>query len=119
MVSKRVSLGNFIQSIDSLFILVWIMSIFNYLAITMHFTIYSFKKIINVKHELSMVYPFAAIMFIISMLPKNSSDISFFESTIYKYTSIIFVFLISFSILIVGYFKKKKEKGEIKIEENS
>lgn len=92
------------------------MSIFNYLAISLHFTIYSFKKVVDVKHELPLVYPFSAIIFIISMLPSNSSNITFFENTVYKYSSIIFVFIISFAILICGYYKKKHEKGVEKIE---
>lgn len=109
IVAKRVSLGNFIQSIDALFILVWIMCIFNYISIILHFMLVSFKKIVNVKNELSLLYAFGAFMFIISMLPKNSADTIFFESTVYKYSSLIFVFFVSFIILIIGYFKKKKE----------
>lgn len=119
MVAKRVNLGNFIQSIDALFILIWIMSIFSYLAITMHVMLVSFKKIVNVKHEVSMVYSFSALLFVISILPKTSSDINFFESTVYKYSSMAFVLLISCTILICGYIKKKHElkKGENNIEE--
>ena len=119
VVSKRVSLGSFVQSIDSLFILVWIICIFNYLAISLHFAIYLFKKIVNVKHELSLIYPFSAIVFVISMLPKNSSDLIFYENTVYKYSSIIFVFFISFAILICAYLKKKHEKGVKHCEKNN
>ena len=119
IVAKRVSLGDFVQSIDALFILTWIMCIFNYLAIIMHFTLASFKKVINVKKETSMVYSFSAIIFVLSMLPRNSSDIVFFEGTVYKYSSIIFVYFISFAILICGYIKKKHEKGAKNLEETN
>lgn len=121
ILAKRVTLGNFIQSIDAVFILVWIMLIFTYLAIIMHFILASFKRLVPIKHEISMVYSFSAITFIISMLPKNTSDIDFFESIVYKYASIIFVFLISFTILICGYIKKKRElrKGDFELEEKN
>ena len=68
-----------------------------------------------------MVYSFSAITFIIAMLPKTTTDINFFESTVYKYASIIFVFFISFTILICGYLKKKHElkKGDVGLEEEN
>lgn len=116
ILSRRVNFGQFIQRIDAIFILIWIMSIFNYLAISMYFTLVSFKKMTNTKHKAPMVFCFSALLYVISMLPKSISDISVFEGTIYKYVSIIFVFFITMFILICAYFKKKKEKKII--EEN-
>ena len=121
ILAKRVTFGNFIQSIDAIFILVWIMLIFIYLSIIMHFMLQSFQRIVPIKHPINMVYSFSAITFIIAMLPKTTNDINFFESTVYKYASIIFVFLISFVILICGYIKKKHElkKGDATLEQES
>ena len=119
ILAKRVRLGTFIQSIDAVFILIWMLLIFTYLAIIMHFILASFKRIVPIKHEISMIYSFSAITFIISMLPRTTTDIDFFESIVYKYASIIFVFFISFTILICGYIKKRHElmKGDSKLEE--
>lgn len=109
ILSRRVSFGSFIQRIDAIFILIWIMSIFNYLAITMHFTLTTFQKLTNIKHEGAMIFCFSALLYTISMIPQSISDISIFEGTIYKYTSIIFVFFITMIVLICAYFKKKKK----------
>ncbi len=118
ILSRRISFGEFIRRIDAIFILIWIMSIFNYLAITMNFSLNTFKKITNVKFERELVYCFSAILFTISLIPSSVSDINVFESTIYKYASIIFVFFITSFILIRAYFKKKKllRKGVETIE---
>ena len=115
ILSRRINFGSFIQRIDAIFILIWIMSIFNYLAITMHFSLTTFKKITNIKHETGMVFCFASLLYIISLIPQSIAGVNFFGGTIYKYVSIIFVFLISMIILMVAYFKKKKDikKGEI------
>lgn len=86
------------------------MSIFCYLAISTNFALESFKKMTNIKHKKGMVFCFSAILYIIAMLPKSISDISIFEGTIYKYTSIIFVFFVTMFILICAYFKKKKSE---------
>lgn len=118
ILSRKVSFGDFVQRIDAIFILIWVMSIFCYLAIIMHFVLTSFKKITNIKHENSMAYAFSALLFVIAMIPKNISDTTFFESSFYKYASIIFVFFICFAILIFAYFKKKRElKKGVKISE--
>lgn len=108
ILSRRVSFGQFIQRIDAIFILIWIMSIFNYLAITMHFSLNSFKKITNVKFERAMTFCFAAFLYTIALIPRTISDINLFERTAYKYASIIFVFFITMIILFCAYFKKKK-----------
>lgn len=114
ILSRRVNFGQFIQRIDAIFILIWIMSIFNYLAITMHFTLSTFKRITNIKFERAMTYCFCAFLFTIALMPQTISDINIFERTAYKYLSIIFVFFITMLILIWAYFKKKRSlrKGE-------
>ena len=121
ILARQVNFGDFIQRIDAIFILIWVMSIFSYLAITTYFTLNTFKKVFNVKHKKSMIYSISALIFIISMLPKNISDVTIFESSFYKYTSIAFVFVICLAILVSGYIKKKAElkKGEKELEETS
>lgn len=109
ILSRRVNFGNFIQRIDAIFILIWIMSIFNYLAITTHFALTSLKKIANIRYEKELSYCFGAILYVISIIPRSIVDVNFFDGTIYKYGSIIFVFFITMLILIYAYFKKKKE----------
>ena len=84
------------------------MSIFNYLAITMHFTLNTFKKITSIKYERAMTFCFSTLLFSIALLPRTIADISIFEKTVYKYISIIFVFFITMFILIWAYLKKKK-----------
>ena len=110
ILSRRINFGDFIQRIDAIFILIWVMSIFCYIAIAMNFSLESFKKMTNIKHKKGMIFCFSAILYIIALLPQSISDISIFEGTIYKYASIIVVFFVSMFILICAYFKKKKSE---------
>ncbi len=121
ILARRVNFGDFIQRIDAVFILIWIISIFSYLSIVMYFILNTFKKITNIKHKKPMVFCFCSILFVISMIPSNISNIRFFENTFYRYASIIFVFFICSAILITGYIKKKRElkKGENSLEKAS
>lgn len=111
ILSRRINFGSFIQRIDAVFILIWIMSIFNYLAITMHFSLTTFKRMTNIKHSNGMIYCFAAFLYIISLIPQTLADVNLFDGTIYKYTSIIFVFFVTTTILCIAYFKKKRHLG--------
>lgn len=119
VLARKVSIGDFVQSMDAIFLLIWVMSIFSYLAITLHFALHSLKKVINIKQENGLIYCLAAILFTISMIPKNVTNTVFFENSFYKYASIILIFFICFIIFILAYIKKRYElkKGEKKIEE--
>ncbi len=110
ILSRRVNFGTFIQRIDAVFILIWLMSIFNYLAITLNFSLSIFKRMTNIKFSKGMIFCFGSIIFAIALIPKTISDITIFESQVYKYISIIFVFFVSMLILVLAYFKKRKEK---------
>lgn len=121
ILARRVSFGEFIQRIDAIFILIWVMSIFSYLAVIMYCILNTFKKVTMIKNPTAMVFCFSAFMYIISMIPANISDQNDFENTFYKYMSIIFVFFITFGILIAGFIKKKHElkKGDTKLEQTT
>lgn len=119
VLARRISLGEFIQRIDALFILVWTISIFSYLAVTMHFSLKSFQKATNIKNCTPMVYSISALIFAISLIPRNISETTFFENVIYRYASLIVVFGFTFLILILAYFKKKylkNKKEKLQIE---
>lgn len=114
ILSRRANFGQFVRRIDAVFILIWIMSIFNYLAITMHFTLSSFKRVTHIKYEKAMVFFFSALLFTIALIPRTISDINAFERSFYKYASIGVVFVLTAIVLAFAYFKKKKrlKKGE-------
>ena len=107
VLARKISLGTFIQRIDALFILVWSVSIFSYSAITLYFSTKVFQKLTNIKHSASLICPMSLIIFAISIIPKNIAEVSFFENTLYRYSSLIMVFGISFFILVLAYIKKK------------
>lgn len=51
LLSKKINLGNFIQRIDALFILLWIISIFSYLSVIAFINNILFKKITNCENR--------------------------------------------------------------------
>ena len=106
-----IEFGTFFQRLDSLFLLIWTLSFTCYLSIVTKFSIYIFRKVTNIKEIKPIVYPLSFIMIGIALIPKNYAISKFYETQIYPYLVIGLVFILSFSILILAYFKKKKKEG--------
>ena len=91
----------------------------SYLSILLSFAINTFKKMTNFKYPYILVYAGALIVFLISIIPQNYSQVRFLETTIYKYVVFSTVFVINMIILILAtlkYKNKNKQKGDALIE---
>ena len=106
ILARQISLGDYIQSIDAIFLLIWIPFILAYLSTNMHFALTTFKQLTNIKYTSGVVYCFCAIIFVIALLVNNMSEINILSNEVYKYVSIGFVFILSFVILILASIKK-------------
>lgn len=104
--SRYIEFGSFFQRFESLFLLIWIISFCCYLSITCKFSSYIFTKIFNLKDSSPLVYPFAFLVFAISLIPKNYAITNIFETSIYRYLS-IGIIILGISILIISNIKKK------------
>ena len=105
--SRRIALGDVLERLDPIFVLVWIISIFCYVAIWMFYISNIFKKSIHVQTNKPIVYSVAALLFTFSLLIKNAGQITYIFSTFYKYMPLLFSFGLCFGILLVASIKKK------------
>lgn len=105
---RYIEFGTFFQRLDSIFLLIWILSFICYLSIISNFCINIFKKITNIKDTKLIVFPIALLLFSVSLIPSEISDSNFMGSTIYKYIFFILVIFISISILVLANLKSKK-----------
>ncbi len=115
--SRYIEFGRFFQRLDAAFLLIWIISITSYLSIMMSFSINIFKKITEFKYIYIIIYGFAIVLLILSLLPQNTSQIYFLEYPVYKYYSLGIVFIAGFTILILANLKHRRlKKGDVLIE---
>ncbi|MCI8587627.1 MAG: GerAB/ArcD/ProY family transporter [Clostridia bacterium] len=105
---RYIEYGNFFQRIDSLFILILVISFISYLSIVVATCSNILKKITPVKSSKYFIYISALLMLIISMLPKNYAISTYISNVVYKYSFFVLVIGISMFILILANFKKKK-----------
>lgn len=103
---RQIELGDFIRRVDALFILLWIFCIFSYLSFLIFIINKIIKKLLNVTDERMISFSTCSILFGLTILPINVSNINFLENTIYKYLILSFIFGIGIIILISADFKK-------------
>ena len=109
-IATYVEFGSFFQRLESVFLLIWLISFACYLSVIANFSFLIFKKITAIKEEKAIIYPFAIAALGISLLPKNYAISKMYETKIYPYIMIGIVFFLSFSLLLIAYIKKRKEK---------
>lgn len=119
--TRAIEYSRFFQRTDAIFVFLWILSVFSYISIALYFSCYVFKKLTNSKHSRPMIWCFSAILFAITILPRNVTQLKILENTLYRYFTLILVFGISLFIIILAYFKHKKtnrlpKEGDIQIE---
>ena len=108
--ARYVEFGSFFQRLESILLLIWIIGMACYFSITLHITMNIFKKITNIRDSKPLIVSFALLMLSISLLPPNYAISKYLETTIYPYIVIGIGFILSTSILILAYFKKRKSK---------
>lgn len=110
LLSRKISLGDFLQKIDALFILLWILSIFSYLSIITFILNSIFKKLTHASDGNMFSYLIASLLLGICLYPFNISELKFIQTTIYKYFVLILLFGVSFFILLFANWKFKQKK---------
>lgn len=105
--ARYISFGTFLQRLESIFMLIWIMSFVSYLAISCRFSVDIFQKITGIKDSKPLINIFGILILGLSLLPKNLAITTFFENTAYNYIAISIVFVFAIGILIISNIKKK------------
>jgi len=113
LLSRKIELGDFLQRLDALFVLLWIISIFCYLSVCIFMINRVFKKLTNIADEKLVSLSTTSIFFGLCLLPFNVAISRFMENTIYRYLIIGITFIGCFIILILANLKFKFKKGNL------
>lgn len=111
LLARRIQLGGFLKSLDALFILLWIISIFCYLSVSIFMINRVFKKITNVADEKMLTLCTTSIFFGLCLFPFNIAISRFMENIVYRYLIIGLIFIGCFIILLLANLKFKFKKG--------
>ena len=109
--TRYIEFGNFFQRLESIFLLIWILSFACYLSIVSKFSMRIFQKLTNIENKKALIDIFGLLIFGISIFPKNYAISENFETKIYPYLVLGIVFALSISILILANLSKKKKNN--------
>lgn len=117
LLARKVKLGDFLQRLDALFILLWLISIFCYLSVTIFIINKIIQKNTNIAHPKMLTLSTSSILFGLCLIPFDISINRFLENTLYKYFIIGLIFVFCFILLILANLKFKFKKGNYKIND--
>ena len=106
--ARYISFGNFLQRLESIFMMVWILAFISYLTIACKFSVSIFQKLTNIKNTKEIINIFGLLILAVSMFPKNLAESTFWETRIYSYVSVAVIFILGITILVLANLKKKK-----------
>lgn len=110
LLSRVIEFGRFFQRVDAIFILIWILGFFSFLAFSFNIISDILKKILNLKAHREMIYSTASLIFGIALITTNIAFIKFIQNIVFKYLVISIVFIISLTVLILANLKQKRRK---------
>ena len=118
MQTRTLTFGKLLQRLDALFILIWDLNILSYLSIIVGFVVSILKKITDIQTGKTISYTVVLILLGASLVYKNIIETRLLDSNWYKNFTLIIVFGLGFSILILANIKKKlNEKNQLLIKE--
>jgi len=107
VLTRNLEYGRFIQRVDAIFILIWIIAIISYINIPISICIYIFKKLTNISDTNSINYAINLLILALSIIPIEYAIFSNIFGKWVQYSFLILFFAISIPILIIANLKKK------------
>lgn len=111
---RYIEFGSFFQRLDSVFLLIRIISFVGFLAITTTTCLGIFKNVTNITDDKPILYPFLLLTFSFSMIIKDNTQLNFLQNTIFKILFFTVVIGLGLLILISANIKHRlneKKKG--------
>lgn len=105
--TRTIELGKTIQRVDAIFIMIWILAFIAYLSVIILFVKKIIVKNTTIKSTSFMIFLIGIIISCISIIPINTSKISFLQSNILCYFEMFLVFILCPIIMVLANIKKK------------
>lgn len=110
LLTRSIELTDFLQRVDALFVLLWIISNFSYISILLFWIIEILGNLLNFENKKMLSFPLTSIILGLVIFIYNNQYTQFIKTDLYKYISIIIIFGIGFFILCFANLKKKLKK---------
>ena len=110
LLSRNVEFGRFVQRVDAIFILFWIISIILYISFAIHFLIDIFKKLIKVTDSRYINYSVHLLILAFLLIPCTLAQFNYWVENLFKIFVFAVLYFLSILILILANIKFKLTK---------
>ena len=108
LIARLATLGRFFQRIDAVFFLVWILAFLSFLSFNIYLVAYIIKKSFELSSSNELVYSISVIIIGGSLVFANIANVNSFTQSIFRPFTFILIFCMSFVILLIANFKKRR-----------
>lgn len=109
--TRNLEYGRFIQRVDAIFILIWLLSTLSYVSIALFFCINIFKKLTNISSSKYLNYSIHLLVLALLLIPVNYTNYNNKIGSIIKILATVLIFGISLLILIFANVKLKVKQS--------
>lgn len=106
--TRYIEFGTFLQRLEAVFLLIWVLEIACYLSIFTKLSALTLKKICNCNDSKPFSYILSLLVFGVAVIPPNYAVARYLESNVYKYLVFGIVFFLGISILLLANIKKRR-----------
>ncbi len=107
VLTRSLEYGRFIQRVDAIFILIWILAIISYINLPISLCVYIFKKLTNISDTSSISYSINLLILALCIIPIEYAIFANILGKFVQYSFLILFFAISIPILIFANLKLK------------
>lgn len=113
-ITRLISYGRFIQRVESIFVLIWLVATFIYLTTAVLFIVNILKKVFKIEYCKRLIPSVLIIILCVSLMLSSYIEIIKIRNIVFLYLTPIFLFLCPLVILIIANIKERKmRKNEI------
>ncbi len=108
--ARLINFGRFFQRLEAVFVLIWATAGLMYVTVGLYFIAYLFKKTFGLAYHKPLIFPFAAVIFTLSLLPDNLLQTVYLETEILREWGWILAFALPILLLLIVRLVKGKAK---------
>lgn len=110
--SRLISFGRFVQRVESLYTLIWLLAVYLYITLDTSFIVQIFSKAFNLKYYKRIIPLFCVIIFGITLLLKSYITVLSIRRFFINFVFPFLAYFYSLIIIIIANMKMKRRQNE-------
>ena len=109
--SKTIYFSRYFQRVESIFLLIWVISSVINVMISFYCSISIYSKVFMIKNIKPLILPFAFLLFWISLFTPNLLEVTQINLLFINQYSMFLIFLVPIAILLIAMIRGKKDRS--------